>query len=123
MNVIVLKVQNAFRLDKVNNKLFILLISDTRETGFVNAITAAGVTYAITRACTAGALLECSCEKVMIYDPRLVCFTALQLFFFLNQLTLRYFSGSTQTTSWKGYAGGPSSCPGGDGAVAMGRLQ
>ncbi|CAG9567463.1 unnamed protein product [Danaus chrysippus] len=36
---------------------------DTRETGFVNAITAAGVTYAITRACTAGSLLECSCEK------------------------------------------------------------
>ncbi|GBP92098.1 Protein Wnt-6 [Eumeta japonica] len=36
---------------------------DTRETGFVNAITAAGVAYAITRACTAGALLDCSCEK------------------------------------------------------------
>ncbi|XP_068620900.1 protein Wnt-6 [Battus philenor] len=40
-----------------------ILLRDTRETGFVNAITAAGVAYAITRACTAGALLECSCEK------------------------------------------------------------
>ncbi|KAI5639665.1 wnt family domain-containing protein [Phthorimaea operculella] len=40
-----------------------ILMRDTRETGFVNAITAAGVTYAITRACTAGSLLECSCEK------------------------------------------------------------
>ena len=38
-------------------------ISDTRETGFVNAITAAGVTYAVTRACTMGDLVECSCDK------------------------------------------------------------
>ncbi|KOB74985.1 Protein Wnt, partial [Operophtera brumata] len=38
-------------------------MNDTRETGFVNAITSAGVTYSITRACTAGSLLECSCEK------------------------------------------------------------
>ncbi|XP_037866642.1 protein Wnt-6 [Bombyx mori] len=40
-----------------------ILMRDTRETGFVNAITAAGVTFSITRACTAGSLLECSCEK------------------------------------------------------------
>lgn len=40
-----------------------ILMRDTRETGFVNAITAAGVTYTITRACTSGLLLECSCEK------------------------------------------------------------
>lgn len=43
-----------------------LYLSDTRETGFVNAITAAGAAYAITRACTAGTLLECSCEKVRL---------------------------------------------------------
>lgn len=42
--------------------------TDTRETGFVNAITSAGVTYSITRACTAGSLLECSCEKVKPQD-------------------------------------------------------
>lgn len=36
---------------------------DTRETGFVNAITAAGVTFAVTRACTMGDLIECSCDK------------------------------------------------------------
>lgn len=38
-------------------------IADTRETGFVNAITAAGVTFAVTRACTMGDLVECSCDK------------------------------------------------------------
>lgn len=38
-------------------------VADTRETGFVNAITAAGVTYAVTRACTMGDLIECSCDK------------------------------------------------------------
>lgn len=40
-----------------------LFFTDTRETGFVNAITAAGVTYAVTRACTMGDLVECSCDK------------------------------------------------------------
>lgn len=30
----------------------------------MNAITAAGVTYAVTRACTMGELVECSCEKM-----------------------------------------------------------
>lgn len=39
---------------------------DTRETSFVNAITAAAVTYAITRACTMGNLVECSCDKNQI---------------------------------------------------------
>lgn len=37
--------------------------SDTRETSFILAITAAGVAYAVTRACTSGALVECSCDK------------------------------------------------------------
>ncbi|XP_396945.4 protein Wnt-6 isoform X2 [Apis mellifera] len=41
-----------------------ILLRDTRETGFVNAITAAGVTYAVTRACTMGHLVECSCDKM-----------------------------------------------------------
>ncbi|XP_014236555.1 protein Wnt-6 [Trichogramma pretiosum] len=41
-----------------------IILRDTRETGFVNAITAAGVTYAVTRACTKGHLVECSCEKM-----------------------------------------------------------
>lgn len=44
--------------------LFIFYLSlDTRETSFVSAITAAGVTYAVTRACTMGDLVECSCDK------------------------------------------------------------
>ncbi|XP_066595354.1 protein Wnt-6-like isoform X2 [Prorops nasuta] len=41
-----------------------ILLRDTRETSFVNAITAAGVTYAVTKACTMGDLVECSCEKI-----------------------------------------------------------
>lgn len=45
------------------NYVMTILIIDTRETGFVNAITAAGVTYAVTRACTAGELVDCSCDK------------------------------------------------------------
>lgn len=43
--------------------IYFYLISDTRETGFVNAITSAGVTYAVTKACTLGSLVECSCDK------------------------------------------------------------
>lgn len=57
------------------------MLADTRETGFVNAITAAGVTYAVTRACTMGDLVECSCDKTVkgervpgprSLDPKLV---------------------------------------------------
>ncbi|XP_034097764.1 protein Wnt-6 [Drosophila nasuta] len=40
-----------------------ILMRDSRETGFVNAITAAGVTYAVTKACNMGQLVECSCDK------------------------------------------------------------
>ena len=43
--------------------VFIHFVLDTRETGFVNAITSAGVTYAVTKACTLGNLIECSCDK------------------------------------------------------------
>ncbi|CAH0776576.1 unnamed protein product [Bemisia tabaci] len=40
-----------------------VLSRDTRESSFVSAITAAGVTYSVTRACTTGELIECSCDK------------------------------------------------------------
>ncbi|XP_052865870.1 protein Wnt-6 [Anopheles cruzii] len=40
-----------------------VLAKDTRETAFVHAITAAGITYAVTKACTMGDLLECSCTQ------------------------------------------------------------
>lgn len=52
---------------KNENKSSIIkfFITDTRETGFVNAITAAGVTYAVTRACTMGEHIDCSCDKNM----------------------------------------------------------
>lgn len=41
----------------------LIYIEDTRETSFVSAITTAGITYAVTRACTMGDLVECSCDK------------------------------------------------------------
>ncbi|XP_055858859.1 protein Wnt-1 [Episyrphus balteatus] len=40
-----------------------ILMKDTRETGFMNAVTSAGVTFAMTKACTMGHLVQCSCEK------------------------------------------------------------
>lgn len=58
-----------FRISKINFDTFFkyiinhLISSDSRETGFVNAIMAAGITYEITRACTAGQLVQCSCDK------------------------------------------------------------
>ncbi|XP_030761419.1 protein Wnt-6 [Sitophilus oryzae] len=40
-----------------------VMSKDTRETGFVNAIIAAGITYQVTRACTKGEQIGCSCNK------------------------------------------------------------
>lgn len=49
-------------------------IADTRETSFVSAITAAGLAYAVTRACTMGDLVECSCDKnhILHYNTHVV---------------------------------------------------
>ncbi|KAK2141279.1 hypothetical protein LSH36_1129g00040 [Paralvinella palmiformis] len=35
----------------------------TKETAFVNAVTAAGVVYSVTQACTMGVLLQCTCGR------------------------------------------------------------
>ncbi|XP_023017494.1 wnt oncogene analog 6 [Leptinotarsa decemlineata] len=40
-----------------------VMLRDTRETGFVNAIVAAGITFQVTRACTKGEQIGCSCSK------------------------------------------------------------
>lgn len=61
MVIPVVKFLSWLKLKLSNEKSFFFL--DSRETGFVNAITAAGVTYAVTRACTMGDLVECSCDK------------------------------------------------------------
>lgn len=37
--------------------------ADTRETGFVNAISAAGIAYSVTKACSSGNLVECTCHS------------------------------------------------------------
>lgn len=43
-----------------------LFYSDTRETAFVNAITAAGISYTIAKSCSMGELVECSCDKNLV---------------------------------------------------------
>ncbi|KAF7274885.1 hypothetical protein GWI33_012451 [Rhynchophorus ferrugineus] len=40
-----------------------VMSKDTRETAFVNAIVAAGITYQVTRACTKGEQIGCMCNK------------------------------------------------------------
>nr|QVQ68767.1 wnt 6 [Doryteuthis pealeii] len=45
-----------------------ILRRDLRETAFVYAITAAGVTYSVTQACSAGSLLQCTCDRNHIRD-------------------------------------------------------
>lgn len=54
-----------FLLNKMSEvvSISVLFVSDTRETGFVNAVIAAGITFQVTRACTKGELLGCSCAK------------------------------------------------------------
>lgn len=37
--------------------------ADTKEAGFVDAIVAAGVVYALTEACSQGRLLDCQCRR------------------------------------------------------------
>lgn len=48
---------------KLDNCRIILYVIDTKETGFLYAITSAGVTYSVTKSCSMGTLIDCSCDK------------------------------------------------------------
>ncbi|CRK93527.1 CLUMA_CG007060, isoform A [Clunio marinus] len=63
--------ENQFRHRKWNctsqrRSMKKILLRDTRETAFVNAITAAGISYTIAKACSMGELVECSCDKNLV---------------------------------------------------------
>ncbi|ODM95642.1 Protein Wnt-6 [Orchesella cincta] len=42
-----------------------LLDRDTRETAFVHAVISAGVTYAVTQACSSGQIQDCPCDRTL----------------------------------------------------------
>ncbi|CAG7716558.1 unnamed protein product [Allacma fusca] len=42
-----------------------ILSRDTREAAFVYAITTAGVTYAVTKACSSGQVADCPCDRTL----------------------------------------------------------
>ncbi|KAM7285888.1 protein Wnt-6-like isoform X2 [Ixodes scapularis] len=60
--------QNQFRFHRWNcsthrSSMKKVLMKDTKEAGFVDAIVAAGVVYALTEACAQGRLLDCQCRR------------------------------------------------------------
>lgn len=60
--------QNQFRFHRWNcstlrSSMKKVLMKDTREAAFVDAIVAAGVVYALTEACAQGRLLDCQCRR------------------------------------------------------------
>jgi len=42
-----------------------LVFADTRETAFIHAITAAGVTYTVTQGCSSGQVMDCPCDRTL----------------------------------------------------------
>lgn len=55
-------------IDDICFTYFLSHPTDTRETAFVNAITAAGIAYTIAKACSMGELVECSCDKNLVHN-------------------------------------------------------
>ncbi len=48
-----------------------MFFAGTKEAAFLNAISSAGVTYAITQACSTGNLSSCGCDKNKVCEPKL----------------------------------------------------
>lgn len=43
--------------------LFVVIVVDSKEAAFVSALFSAGVTYAVTKACSSNKLESCSCDS------------------------------------------------------------
>lgn len=47
----------------VSVETFVAVFAESREAAYVHAVSAAGIAYTVTRACSRGELNECSCDS------------------------------------------------------------
>ena len=59
----IIKTSFIYRLFSFHISISNCIFTGTRETAFVNAILAAGVTHSVTRACSRGDYIECGCDR------------------------------------------------------------
>lgn len=56
----------------INDYKFLLIWKGSREAAYISAISAAGVAYAVTKACTKGELADCSCDnRIRLKKPNI----------------------------------------------------